>query len=63
MQHIRHLAPLGGLVAFMMIPGGAMQISQNPMQAEGFAKLGYPLYFMVMLGVWKILAGSMPSLV
>jgi DoxX-like family len=45
-----------GLVAFTML-AGVTQVMQNPQQAEGFAKLGYPLYFMVMLGVWKLLGG------
>src|SRR5580700_12095435 len=44
-----------GLVAFTML-AGVTQVMQNPQQAEGFAKLGYPLY-MVMLGVWKLLGG------
>jgi len=39
-----------------MLPG-VMQVMRLPEQAEGFAKLGYPLYFMVMLGVWKLLGG------
>lgn len=46
-----------GLVAFMLLPAGVMQVAQTPEQAEGFAKLGYPVYFMVMLGVWKLLGG------
>ena len=46
-----------GLIAFTMLPAGVMQLMQNPQQVEGFAKLGYPAYFMVMLGVWKLLGG------
>jgi uncharacterized membrane protein YphA (DoxX/SURF4 family) len=45
------------LVAFMMIPGGILQVMRNPENVEGFTRLGYPVYFMVMLGVWKLLGG------
>ena len=45
------------LVAFMMIPGGIMQVTRNPQNVEGFTRLGYPVYFMVLLGVWKVLGG------
>ena len=45
------------LVAFVLLSGGALQVMRNPQNAEGFAKLGYPLHFMVLLGVWKLLGG------
>jgi uncharacterized membrane protein YphA (DoxX/SURF4 family) len=46
-----------GVIAFTMLPAGAMQLARTQQQADGFARLGYPLYFMVMLGVWKLLGG------
>jgi len=46
-----------GIVAFLLISGGLMQVTVQQGNAEGFAKLGYPVYFMVMLGVWKLLGG------
>jgi uncharacterized membrane protein YphA (DoxX/SURF4 family) len=46
-----------GLIAFAMLSGGAMQVARMQQNVEGFARLGYPVYFMVMLGVWKLLGG------
>jgi hypothetical protein len=43
------------IVALLMLSGGAAQVSL--MNAEGFTRLGYPVYFMVLLGVWKLLGG------
>jgi uncharacterized membrane protein YphA (DoxX/SURF4 family) len=43
------------LVALMLLPAGVGQVTlQN---TEGFVRLGYPVYFMVLLGVWKLLGG------
>jgi hypothetical protein len=43
------------LVALMLVPAGIGQVTlQN---ADGFIRLGYPVYFMVLLGVWKLLGG------
>jgi hypothetical protein len=41
--------------ALLMLSGGLAQVTLR--NAEGFAKLGYPIYFMVLLGVWKLLGG------
>jgi hypothetical protein len=55
-----------GLVAFTLIPACIFQVSRNPQSVEGFAHLGYPVYFVMMLGVWKglgamaLLAPGMP---
>ncbi len=49
------------LVAFFMLPGGIVQVLRLPPNVAGFAKLGFPVYFMVFLGVWKIL-GSLALL-
>ena len=46
-----------GLVALTLLPGGLAQVTRQPQNVEGFAKLGYPVHFMVLLGVWKILGG------
>jgi uncharacterized membrane protein YphA (DoxX/SURF4 family) len=43
------------IVALLLLSGGVMQVSLK--NAEGFKLLGYPVYFMVLLGVWKILGG------
>lgn len=44
-----------GLVAVGMGAGGVMDLLRPPDVVATFAHLGYPLYFAVMLGVWKIL--------
>jgi uncharacterized membrane protein YphA (DoxX/SURF4 family) len=44
------------LVALMIGSGGAAQVAQLKENVDGFVHvLGYPLYFMIVLGVWKIL--------
>ncbi len=45
------------LIALMLLPGGVLQVTRQPQNVEGFAQLGYPVYFMVLLGVWKLLGG------
>src|ERR1700733_8692229 len=43
------------IVALLLLSGGVAQVTlQN---AKGFEQLGYPVYFMVLLGVWKLLGG------
>lgn len=43
------------LLALGMLSGGLAQLFGLKQNAEGFVHLGYPLYFMSILGVWKIL--------
>jgi uncharacterized membrane protein YphA (DoxX/SURF4 family) len=49
------------LIVFFMLPGGIVQVLRVPQTVEGFAKLGFPVYFVVLVGVWKIL-GSLAIL-
>lgn len=42
-------------LAFGMAFTGFMQLLQGPNEADMFARLGYPGYLMLILGVWKIL--------
>ena len=42
------------LIAFVF-SGGVFQVMRVPQTVEGFTKLGFPVYFIVFLGVWKIL--------
>jgi uncharacterized membrane protein YphA (DoxX/SURF4 family) len=43
------------IVALLILSGGVAQVTlQN---AEGFKQLGYPVHFMVLLGIWKLLGG------
>jgi uncharacterized membrane protein YphA (DoxX/SURF4 family) len=44
-----------GLVGLDFLVGGAFQIARSPQAMEGFAHLGYPAYFVTLLGVWKVL--------
>jgi uncharacterized membrane protein YphA (DoxX/SURF4 family) len=45
------------LVAFMFLSGGVADVLRPPQVVEGMTHLGYPSYFTVILGVWKILGG------
>jgi len=44
------------LVAMPIGSGGIAQVAQSRQNVDGFVHvLGYPLYFMIVLGVWKVL--------
>jgi uncharacterized membrane protein YphA (DoxX/SURF4 family) len=43
------------LVAFVFGAGGVFDLMRPPQAVEIMAKLGYPAYLCVILGVWKIL--------
>ena len=45
------------ILASVLISGGAAQIARLPANVEGILQLGYPLYFMTIVGTWKILGG------
>ena len=42
------------LLTLGMFSGGIAQVIQADANAAGMIRLGYPLYFMSILGVWKI---------
>jgi len=44
-----------GLVALGMVSGGVAQVLHVPANVDGFVRLGYPLHFVTLLGIWKIL--------
>ncbi|MCA9572230.1 MAG: DoxX family protein [Myxococcales bacterium] len=44
-----------GLFAFALAGSGVMDLVLPPMLAEGMQHLGYPDYFVRILGVWKLL--------
>jgi hypothetical protein len=44
-----------GLLAFQFLLGGLMSVARVPVAVSGTQHLGYPLYFGVILGTWKIL--------
>ncbi len=43
------------LLLFNVLAGGVAELMQRKDNAEGMIALGYPLYFMLILGVWKVL--------
>jgi hypothetical protein len=45
------------LTAFFFISGGLAYALPVPEVAEGVILLGFPMYFVRMLGVWKVLGG------
>jgi len=50
------------LLVVFMLPGGIFEVMRSPQLVQNTEKLGYPLHFIVFLGVWKIL-GSIALLV
>jgi uncharacterized membrane protein len=44
-----------GLLALGMLSGGIAQVFHVKVNTDGMIHLGYPLYFMTILGTWKIL--------
>jgi len=44
-----------GLVIFQLGSGGVGDILRIPPVVEGMTHLGYPVYFCVILGIWKVL--------
>jgi len=45
------------LAAFVFLSGGAADLARPSFATEGMVHLGYPVYFMIILGVWKVLGG------
>jgi DoxX-like family len=43
------------VIALCIGSGGAAQALRVPQNVEGMIALGYPLHFIVLLGVWKVL--------
>src|SRR5436309_15266757 len=45
------------LAAFVFLSGGATGMARPAFHMEGMTQLGYPAYFVLILGVWKVLGG------
>ena len=45
------------LTAFVFLSGGVADILQPADVIKGMTDLGYPVYFVTILGVWKVLGG------
>ena len=50
-----------GVLVFNLLAGGLAELAQLQGNAEGMQALGYPLYMMTILGIWKVL-GSIAML-
>ena len=46
-----------GWIAFSFVLSGMFDVLQHPSAMEVSRALGYPAYFMVILGTWKVLGG------
>src|SRR5436305_2884787 len=46
-----------GLTAFVFLSGGAADLARPGFVLEGMTHLGYPAYFVAILGAWKVLGG------
>jgi DoxX-like family len=44
-----------GLLSFCIFTGGLFQALQLPDVLKGFKPLGYPTYFISLIGIWKML--------
>src|SRR5262245_48423814 len=44
-----------GMVVFSMLSGGIAELARRPETIDGMRLLGYPVYFVMILGFWKVL--------
>ena len=44
-----------GVLSFCIGGGGAAELAQVPGNVQGLADLGYPAYFVMLIGLWKVL--------
>jgi uncharacterized membrane protein YphA (DoxX/SURF4 family) len=44
-----------GLLAFAFVSGGIADVVQPKPVVEGMTRIGYPLYFLTIIGLWKVL--------
>ena len=45
------------VIAFVFVSGGVVYLMRVPQAVEGVMHLGFPLYFVTLLGIWKLLGG------
>jgi len=46
------------LIGLSFLSGGAAHLLRAPQVVEGMTHLGYPLHFVTLLGIWKVLGGA-----
>jgi len=44
-----------GMIALAMLSGGMAELAHRPETIAGMIQLGYPVYFVMILGFWKVL--------
>jgi uncharacterized membrane protein YphA (DoxX/SURF4 family) len=44
-----------GIIAFAMFSGGIAELAHRPETINGMKELGYPVYFVMIIGAWKLL--------
>jgi hypothetical protein len=47
-----------GIVVSAMFSGGIAELAQRPETIHGMKELGYPAYFVMIIGFWKLLASA-----
>ncbi|HEY0371668.1 MAG TPA: DoxX family protein [Thermoanaerobaculia bacterium] len=47
-----------GLLGLVLLSGGAAQLMRRPENVEGMLRLGYPIYLLTILGIWKLLGAA-----
>ncbi len=47
-----------GLLGLGAVSGGAAQLARAPANVEAVVALGYPVYLLTILGLWKVLAAA-----
>jgi hypothetical protein len=45
------------LLVFSVVSGGIAELTQQKDNIEGLIALGYPVYFIMIIGTWKVLGG------
>lgn len=46
-----------GILALALLAGGGAELARYQPTVEGIVHLGYPVYFVMIIGTWKVLGG------
>jgi len=47
-----------GMIVFAMFSGGIAELMHRPETINGMKELGYPVYFIMIIGFWKLLGSA-----